>query len=188
MDAELQWILETTGARTIERGERIQSLWRGYGEIYRVRIDGRPAIVKSVRPPARPTGDASHARKVRSYDVELEWYRTYAQRCETSRVAEFIAGRSGLLVLEDLDAAGFAGRRRELAPCVAWLAKFHARFLGVAPTGLWETGTYWHLETRREELANIDEAAIREAAPILDRKGCGSRSERHLPGRARTRR
>ena len=54
--------------------------------------------------------------------------------------------------------------------CLAWLAAFHARFLGVAPEGLWKTGTYWHLATRPDELAAIDDADLRAAAPILDRK------------------
>jgi aminoglycoside phosphotransferase (APT) family kinase protein len=42
--------------------------------------------------------------------------------------------------------------------------------VGVAPEGLWQTGTYWHLETRRDELASIEDAALREAAPLLDQK------------------
>ena len=54
--------------------------------------------------------------------------------------------------------------------CLGWLAAFHARFLGVAPDGLWRTGTYWHLATRLDELAAIDDDALREAAPLLDRK------------------
>jgi hypothetical protein len=169
---DLTWIREATGAAVVTRGARIQSLWRGYGEIYRVRLDDRPAVVKSVSAPMRShDDDPSHARKVRSYEVELEWYRAYASRCgESCRVPRFIAGRPGLFVLEDLDAAGFSGRRGDLDRCIAWLAAFHARFLRVAPAGLWEVGTYWHLETRQEELASIDDAEIRAAAPILDRK------------------
>ncbi len=166
----LEWIREATGARTVERRERIQPLWRGYGEIYRVRLDDRTAVVKSVQPPAHDN-DASHARKVRSYEVELEFYRRYAPRCDDScRVAALLAGKPGLFVFEDLDAAGFTGRNGDLDRCVAWLAAFHARFLGVAPHGLWETGTYFHLETRRDELARIDDPTLREAAPLLDRK------------------
>ncbi|HSO38240.1 MAG TPA: phosphotransferase, partial [Labilithrix sp.] len=57
----------------------------------------------------------------------------------------------------------------EIDLCLAWLAAFHARFLGVAPEGLWKTGTYWHLATRPDELAIIADPALREAAPVLDR-------------------
>jgi hypothetical protein len=171
MSDDLTWIRDTTGAAVVSRRARLQSLWRGYGEIYRARLDDRDVVVKSVSAPARVDDDASHARKVRSYEVELEWYRTYSARCDDScRVPGLVAARPGLLVMEDLDAAGFGGRRGDLSPCIAWLAAFHARFLGTAPVGLWEIGTYWHLETRREELAAIDDDAIREAAPVLDQR------------------
>jgi len=187
-DDELEWVAKATGAVGARRAERIQSLWSGYGEIVRVRLSGTEratAIVKSVKPPAQVRGkraDASHARKCRSYDVELAWYRTLAARCdETCRIPAFIDGRSAngqwLLLLEDLDDAGFPERRRrangaELDVCLGWLAAFHARFLGVAREvqGLWKTGTYWHLATRPDELAAIDDAALRASAPILDRK------------------
>lgn len=185
-EPDLQWIAEATGPRDVRRGERIQSLWSGYGELFRVHLDGATAttaIVKWVKPPARTRGakpDVSHARKCRSYDVETAWYRTFASRCEHEcRVPSLIGARvvdgQWILALEDLDAAGFPERRRgatpsELDACLAWLAAFHARFLGVAPAGLWKDGTYWHLATRPDELAATDDGALREAAPVLDRK------------------
>lgn len=189
-EEELQWVARAAGAEGARRGERIQSLWSGYGEIVRVRLAGAAgerarvtAIVKSVKPPAGARGkpkDASHARKCRSYDVEMAWYRTFAASCDDAcRVPSFIDGRVAggewLFVLEDLDDAGFPERRRrangaELDVCLAWLASFHARFLGVAPQGLWKTGTYWHLATRPDELAAIDDAHLRAAASLLDRQ------------------
>ncbi len=185
-DDELQWIATMTGATRARAGERVQSLWSGYGEIVRVRLDGAASdsvIVKSVKPPARARGkhdDPSHARKCRSYDVEMAWYRSFAARCDAScRVPAFIGGRvangAWLVVLEDLDLAGFAERRRratgaELDVCLAWLAAFHARFLGAAPAGLWKTGTYWHLATRLDELAATGDAALQAEAPLLDRQ------------------
>ena len=186
MDDELRWIAEVTGADGVRKGARIQSLWSGYGELFRVHLKGADvptAIVKWVKPPARVRGaatDASHARKCRSYDVETAWYRTFASRCDDScRVPALIGSRVAndqwLFVLEDLDAAGFADRRRdpkgaELDLCLAWLASFHARFVGVAPEGLWKVGTYWHLATRPDELVAIEDAALREAAPRLDQR------------------
>ena len=186
MDPELLWIAKATGAEGVRRGERIQSLWSGYGELFRVHLtgaDAETAVVKWVKPPARLRGasnDVSHARKCRSYDVETAWYRSFAPRCDpTCRVPALMGSRVSkdqwLFLLEDLDAAGFPERRRdpkgaELDRCLAWLAAFHARFVGVAPDGLWKTGTYWHLATRPDELAAIDDDALREAAPVLDRK------------------
>jgi hypothetical protein len=187
VDEELLWIASATGAERVRRGERIQSVWGGYGELFRVHLTGGAvpvAVVKSVKPPERrrraTAEDASHARKCRSYDVEMAWYRTFAPRCDdTSRVPRLIDSRvahgTWLFLLEDLDAAGFSKRRRRepepaaLDCCLAWLAALHARFLGVAPHGLWKTGTYWHLATRPHELAALEDDALREAAPVLDR-------------------
>lgn len=187
MNETLEWVARVTGATSARRAERIQSLWSGYGEIFRVELIGAAVassvVVKSVEPPARARGtraDASHARKCRSYDVETAWYRTLAAGCdETCRVPLLHGSRAAnerwLLVLEDIDAAGFSERRRDPGPvgteaCLRWLAAFHARFLGAAPEGLWKQGTYWHLATRQDELAAIEDAELREAAPILDRR------------------
>ena len=186
MSPELEWVARATGATSARRGERIQSLWSGYGEIVRVELTGanvETVVVKSVQPPARLRGakkDASHARKCRSYDVETTWYRTFASRCDDScRVPRLVGAQSAkeewLIALEDIDAAGFPERRRDpgssgMDACLRWLAAFHARFLGVAPEGLWKNGTYWHLATRQDELAAMDDAELRAAAPLLDQK------------------
>lgn len=58
---------------------------------------------------------------------------------------------------------------REIKACLSWLAHFHALFLGVAPDGLWAVGTYWHLETRPDELAAMDDAELKAAASDIDR-------------------
>lgn len=196
MSDDLRWIAEATGASSIRRGQRIQSLWGGYGELFRVHLEGATfptAVVKSASaPPAdRRSTARAHQRKRRSYDVETAWYRAWAPRCdERIRVARLLASRTladrWVLVLEDLDASGFSGRRREvhgdeLEACLAWLAELHARFLGANPEHLWEEGTYWQLETRPDELAAIDDPALREAAPLLDAKlrGCAHRTIVH---------
>ena len=184
MPDELLWIAKATGASSVRKGERIQSLWSGYGEIFRVHLTGADvpsAIVKWVQPPTRlRASDASHARKCRSYHVETAWYRTLAKQCDSAcRVPALLDSQVSndhwQLLLEDLDAAGFPERRHspkaaEVDRCLSWLAAFHARFLGVPPDGLWKTGTYWHLATRPDELAATEDAALREAAPLLDRK------------------
>jgi hypothetical protein len=178
-DDILTWIAREVGARSAHRRERIQSLWGGVGELFRVElVDGpaQTAIVKWARPPAT-LNDVSSRRKRASFAVEIEFYRTLARRCDdTCRVAKFLAARvdedEALLVLEDLDANGYAGRVDEangaqLDAALAWLASFHARFLGERPRQLWPTGTYWHLDTRLDELAAIDDRVLREAAPAI---------------------
>ncbi len=182
--ALLAWIAGTLGVREARHAGTIQALWAGYGELFRIELSDRPlrrAIVKWARPP-RDEDDVSAARKRRSFDVETTFYRTVAPRCDdTCRVPVLLAARGSetigewVLVLEDLDAASYDLRLAEpagaqLDAALAWLANFHARFLGEPVEGLWPQGTYWHLGTRLDELAAIDDAALRDAAPrIADR-------------------
>lgn len=166
-----QKILRSTGASGILGSEMIQRLWSGYGSIVRYALEGgtvESVVVKHVSPPNglnHPRGwntDLSHERKLKSYAVETAWYQDWAGRCDTScRVPSCYGIESNecevVLVLEDLDAAGFSGRRSRVTDaeahlCLQWLAALHARFMGESPVGLWSTGCYWHLETRSDEL------------------------------------
>lgn len=182
-------IRRATRARKAELGDRIQSLWGGYGEIRRIELEGATrssAILKRVTPPEeRALGrDAaklrSHRRKLRSYAVELAFYRSFSEGCATrARLPALLFGDAAhdqfLFVLEDLDEAGFPERRRrctqqEIDACLAWLAAFHASFLGTEPTGLWQVGSYWHLATRPDELAALGKHPLRSAAPRIDQR------------------
>jgi hypothetical protein len=191
----LDWIAEVTGARRARRGRQLQSLWGGYGELFRVELEGgvaATAVVKHVRPPAAAQSTVSDLRKRRSYEVEAAFYRDFAGRCDdTCRVARLYgsrtAGSESLFVLEDLDAAGFPLRHDDadatgLAACLAWLASFHARFLDVPAGGLWPIGTYWHLGTRTDELPAITDAALRDAAPAIEARLAAARYQTILHG------
>ncbi len=182
-----QITLEATGAAALGTSEIIQNLWSGYGSIVRVGLQGcarGSVVVKHVHWPTsnrHPRGwntGWSHERKVKSYQVETAFYRDWAARCsETCRVPECYAlethGDEVFMVMEDLDAAGFGGRRShasqaDIEACLSWLAHFHAEFMHEKPAGLWETGTYWHLETRPDELAELDDPQLKAAAPAID--------------------
>jgi len=182
-------ILSSTGARSFERLEVIQPLWSGYGEIVRVALHGAPmstAILKSIRYPseaAHPRGwntDCSHRRKIRSYDIEMNWYRQWSEQCGLScRVpvcyASETQGQQHLMVLEDLDASGFPLRKsvldwQEIENCLTWLANFHATFMGLEPSGLWTTGTYWHLATRPDEWQAMEELDLKKMAAQIDQR------------------
>ena len=193
-----------TGAERARSLGRIQSLWSGWGEILRVRLEGGPfgagetVIVKRVEPPAssrHPLGwgsATSDGRKLRSYAVEEVFYRDFAPRLPaTARVARALHLEPGLFVLEDLDAAGFPGRTRgsagrlQVHGCVTWLAAMHARFLGEAPEGLWPVGTYWHLATRPDEHAVMAPGPLKDAAAELDRRLSGARFQTLVHGDAK---
>ena len=180
-------ILKKTGASSLIEQEMIQNLWSGYGKIMRVGLVNAPVksvVVKHVQLPVykdHPRGwntDIGHQRKVKSYRVETTWYDTYSKN-SAARLPLCLAVETQddevLMVLEDLDEAGYPLRKRsvvweEISSCLAWLAQFHASYLGEVPDGLWEVGTYWHLETRPHELAVLDDQRLREAAPVINEK------------------
>lgn len=182
-------IIKATGATQCRETEVLQSLWSGYGSILRYELEGAnrsSVIVKHVSPPdttQHPRGwntDRSHARKLKSYQVETDWYQDYAERCGARcRVPECLAvetdGDEIFLLLEDLDASGYGARRQtvndaELEACLSWLANFHANFLGSSAEALWACGTYWHLETRPDELSKLatEDPALWQAASAID--------------------
>ena len=183
-------VLEVAGtASNIQSIVPVQTLWSGYGEIARVNLvesNFSSLIVKWVKPPVNanhPRGwgtDQSHLRKLRSYQVESQWYTKFSDRlgedCRVARCYQATSqGDEHLFVLEDLDAVGFAKRHTCLSEngvqtVLTWLAQFHATFLSEAPTGLWPVGTYWHLATRPDELAAIDDShPLRRWADPIDR-------------------
>lgn len=65
-----------TGVRS---ARPLSSLWAGYGTITEVETDDEPSqllIVKEVAPP--PGSGVSHARKMRSYQIEAAFYQRVA--------------------------------------------------------------------------------------------------------------
>ena len=173
----------------MKRHQLVQTLWSDYGEILRFHLDGcehDSVIVKTIREPdkkAHPRGwntEAGNQRKLHSYQVEHHWYKEWVHQCDSnSKVAEFYGGYDDgnlrLVVMEDLDASGYACRSEGfneagLKACVRWLAEFHACFLGKEPQGLWPIGTYWHLATRQDELHKMQSGALRDHAEEIDRR------------------
>ncbi|MEM7673233.1 MAG: phosphotransferase [Verrucomicrobiota bacterium] len=207
MDPQIEALIKSaTGAEHILNSSIIQELWSGYGSIVRYTLKGseyQSIIIKRIAPPSdryHPRGwntDRSHQRKLKSYQVETNWYRRFAHQCpDTCRIPRLLQhhsnGNQSLLLLEDLDHAGFPRRRTqvslvEIQACLSWLAHFHAQFLHQVPDGLWETGTYWHLETRPDELAVLrkEDPALHLIAETLDQKLKGSRFQTIVHGDAK---
>ncbi|WP_417347443.1 phosphotransferase [Ferrimonas sp.] len=195
MSFPVQPLLATTQAKSLVELQLIQPLWNQYGGLYRAHIDdGRSVIAKWVVPPA-DQGGLGHQRKLRSYQVELDWYRHHAEYCgEVSRVpaylGEHLLDNGTLMVLEDLATAGFSPLSQDqghshLEAMIRWLAGFHARFMGSAPDGLWEQGCYWHLATRPDEWAAMEPGPLKDAAVAIDTQLQGARYQSLVHGDAK---
>ncbi len=150
------------------------------------------SLPETIRHPRGWNTDVSHQRKIRSYQVESHWYAAYAAQCDESCRVPHCYGvledaEQFVMVLEDLDAAGFSGRldlvgelsderfENSVDQCLNWLAHFHARFLQKMPqpefsSGLWPQGSYWHLATRPDEFAALPEGDLKRYAASIDAK------------------
>lgn len=179
-------LIESTVGSEITRIELIQRVWSGYGQLVRVYFADQsqpPLVVKAVLPPDEqnhPRGwqsDIAHQRKLKSYQVEACWYQGYAHVArETvampSATLVHQTANGLLFMLEDLDKQ-YPQRitNFDLPSCRAgleWLARFHAMQLDNAGEGLWETGCYWHLQTRPDEWAAMPDGALKTHAHAID--------------------
>ncbi len=176
-------ILQLARADDFSGIETIQTLWSGYGDIKRYHlIDGvaDSIIVKHIHIPRSgvSNSDLSHKRKLKSYQVEINWYKAWNPQCDENCRTPYCYGveikdEEIIIVLEDLNQSGFNIRKgradtAEMHSCLKWLANFHALFLGEDAAGVWETGTYWHLETRPDELTILDDKELKNSAHKID--------------------
>lgn len=56
--------------------------------------------------------------------------------------------------------------------CLKWLANFHAKHINVdqeQSASLWQVGTYWHLDTRPDELNALSDLQLKHQAQHIDR-------------------
>jgi hypothetical protein len=166
------------------------SLWAGYGSVKALSLslqpqDGEPSklqLVCKVVDPPKGSG-VSHERKLRSYVVESNFYRSLSADLRDGGVAvsqiyhleATPAGKAVLLMTDlrveyPLSCRGMlSGGKLEAA--LDWVAGFHA-FCWEQPhrwAPLWPEGCYWRLETRQEELQQIgpEWQRLKNAAPAI---------------------
>lgn len=187
MDPEFKkYSLRITGAISIKETEVIQPLWSNYGKISRYVLDGKEYdsfIVKYIdlrlanEHPRGWKSDLAHNRKVKSYDVESNWYNEWNQstneNCRTPKyIGSFSKQKEKWIVLEDLKTDYPLTKKRvdleEVKAGLSWLAYFHSTFMNKKPVGLWKNGTYWHLDTRPEELDNLKHDGLKTYANQID--------------------
>ncbi len=176
--------LKKLGIAEVSKVELIQELWSGYGELSRIESSEGYYILKLIEFPTEkkhPRGWASnlgHQRKVKSYRVERSWYQTFGRDDCPARMANLHGcghvDQKEYLLLEDLNELGFKTRTNcsweDVKKALMWLASFHRYFLGKNPKDLWPIGTYWHLDTRPDELEALDDKELKESAPLIDQK------------------
>lgn len=169
--------------------ELIQELWSGYGRLSRFTLKGakEPTVIAKIilnqssrNHPRGWNTNVSHQRKLKSYEVEEAWYKNFAHFCnDTCRIPAFYKSfrdnDKQIILIEDLDAVGFSGRKtslkiEETKLGLEWLANFHSVFMNKNPTNLWENGTYWHLDTRQDEYEAMEGGALKNAAVLIDKK------------------
>ncbi|MEC8024845.1 MAG: oxidoreductase family protein [Myxococcota bacterium] len=184
LDSILDRVASILEVPEVQFVEQIQSLWSGYGLLFRAHVGEANIVVKWISPtseihhPRGFVGDFAHQRKLRSYEVERYFYADHSGALQsTCPLPEYLGSRSwgdaSILVLSDLQDVGFAANRGGISrsgihACLQWLAAFHSHFLGRTVPRVWDTGTYWHLETRPEELAVTREPRLKDSAFELD--------------------
>lgn len=181
-----KYLLSVTNSSDCEEVEVIQSLWSGYGKIARIKLTGslyesviikHISLVQSNKHPKGWNTNFSHNRKIKSYKVETNWYNKWNMLCPSESktpncLGLFTKAEEQWIILEDLDNV-YPLRKQELRlsevkVCLKWLANFHGRFLSELPIGLWEIGTYWHLQTRPEELEKVEDKELKAKASRID--------------------
>jgi hypothetical protein len=162
----------------------IQTLWSGYGEIVRLKFESKSVIVKHVKLPNstnHPRGwntNLSHQRKINSYKVEVNWYENFSKTIDKNcyipkGLKTFQTKDEWLIVMEDLETSGFVktsinANEEQIISCLKWLANFHAKYMNEKSDLLWDIGTYWHLDTRPDELKVLEDKQLKNYAKRLD--------------------
>ncbi|MDC8831279.1 phosphotransferase [Alteromonas gilva] len=181
----IKWLSSLLDDKHLCQFELVQPLWSDFGQLLRCYSPARQStlIIKLISVPKtfnHPHGfstSTSQQRKLRSYRIEQHFYLEYGALCETATIADLVIAdqRDGVqvLVLGDLNALGYTARHTSLSvsQCrvvLAWLAAFHAKFMNIAPNGLWPQGSYWHLATRQDEWHNMPDGELKQQAAQLD--------------------
>ncbi|MGX9463151.1 phosphotransferase [Shewanella sp. A14] len=184
-----QQISHSIAATAVTHVEIIQPLWGGYGQLFRAYVTDKPyssVIVKHIclpQPTSHPKGwntPLSHQRKLKSYQVEVNWYQHYANVHAEHSMSPLPSclhveqhANEILLVLQDLQTIGFTQIRKTATQatvhaCLSWLGHFHAKYMHVKPKALWPIGTYWHLDTRPDEFEALADGPLKSSAGLID--------------------
>ncbi|KAI5815345.1 kinase-like domain-containing protein, partial [Pyronema omphalodes] len=189
-------ILPTHLRKSLLKSSHVQSLWSGFGSIYRLTFSGSPKslILKHVDPPR--SSSESDQRKLISYRIERYFYSHLSsnlpEKCKVAtKYPVDAAFENTAMLLEDLavdyQLDPYSLDFKQATVVLKWLARFHATFWGKveslpqipppleagenAGDGIWMNGGYWYLATRRDEFSYVEDKAwaplAEEVARIL---------------------
>ncbi|MGF1691001.1 phosphotransferase [Photobacterium kagoshimensis] len=189
----LSSVAQFSRASSVSHTQIIQTLWGGYGTLFRAYLNGAEipsVVVKYIelpQPKSHPKGwntVTSHQRKLDSYQVEVNWYQSFANKSHNGCFVPHCVyverlDNAILLILDDLTPAGYSevvisARQEHVEACLSWLAFFHAQHLhpvhssSTQYSALWSSGTYWHLATRPDELNALQDQRLKQAASLID--------------------
>ena len=166
---------------------RICGLWSGMGSIYRLTFADKSIAVKHIPAPlAHPdptTMSFGDCRKATAYQIETNFYEYVAPRLQSVlNVPECYYlerdDKSITMCLEWVDGC-FSHDLDSIQAVLTWLATLHVAYWGIhndetMRTNVHTLGSYWHLDTRPEEHADMKnhgwEGRLKRAARAID--GC----------------
>jgi hypothetical protein len=134
------------------------------GSIYELRVADRLHVAIKHVPVANPKATFGERRKAVAYQVEANFYEHAASQFPTLRLPQLYhmerPENSITLCLEWMSGPRYSSSSR-VKDALTWLATLHGESWGgradalVASCGLHAQGTYWHLDTRPEEHAQM---------------------------------
>ena len=186
MDKNLkEFILKSTNSYSIKDISIIDSVWGGYGDISRVTLDDKVVIIKRInlingqkKHPKGWNSIESHQRKVQSYIVEINWYKHYSSNFYNLKTPKYISSlitkNEIIVILEDMMQSNFSKvskpSLKQIKLCINWIAKLHAQTLLTEKKYLWPIGSYWQLETRKNEFLNMTDNLLKDNAVKIHKK------------------
>lgn len=136
-------------------------------------------IVKWIDPDPNRRQSFGDQRKALSYQVEARFYESYAdeliQKHDIAIPKPYLVERQGeriIICMSILQEAASGNQDSFEENTIRWLASFHAATWGNNADGLQPVGSYWHLDTRPEELESMPrkgwQGRLKRAARAID--------------------
>jgi len=156
-------------------------LWAGMGHVYELSF-GKPTetfVVKCVDPDPSQVDSLGGRRKAASYQVEANFYENYATDLLDDHDLPLPRpyhvehnGNQTIICMSKLGHDGRHGNCYAEEAVIKWLARLHASTWKINAEGLQSIGSYWYLDTRPDEHADMPrtgwQGRLKRAARAID--------------------